>query len=279
MTPNSQTMQLPLYQVDAFARRPFEGNPAAVCPLPAADWPAAALMQQIAAENNLAETAFFRPSATQPGEFDLRWFTPAAEIDLCGHATLASAHVLFQHLQFTGSSITFHTLSGPLRVRRNELDGRLTLDFPSRPPQLLPALPSELSAALGGAVAVQALAARDLVALFETEAEVQAIQPDFARMMALDYIGIIATAPGADPETDFVSRFFGPRVGVPEDPVTGSAHSSLIPFWAEKLGKTELKARQISARGGELWCQLRGDRVDIGGYAVTYLRGEIEVPE
>jgi PhzF family phenazine biosynthesis protein len=272
-------MLLPLYQIDAFARRTFEGNPAAVCPLPAAEWPSAALMQQIAAENNLAETAFFRPSATQPGEFDLRWFTPAAEIDLCGHATLASAHVLFQHLHFSGAAITFHTLSGPLRVRREAADGRLTLDFPSRPPQPLPALPLDLTAALGGAVAVQTLASRDLVALFETEAEVQALQPDFARMMALDYIGIIATAPGSDPETDFVSRFFGPRVGVPEDPVTGSAHSSLIPFWAEKLGKTALKARQISQRGGELWCALHGDRVAIGGYAVTYLRGEIEVAE
>ena len=278
-------MRLPLYQVDAFARRAFAGNPAAVCPLPAGEWPAAALMQQIAAENNLAETAFFRPSQSpgsssspgQPGEFDLRWFTPTAEIDLCGHATLASAHVLFQHLNFTGESLTFHTLSGPLHVGREVADGRLTLDFPSRPPRPLPALPAGLTEALGGAIGTQALASRDLVVLFNTEAEVRAIEPDFAQMLKLDYVGIIATAPGADAETDFVSRFFGPRVGVPEDPVTGSAHSSLIPFWAEKLGKTELKARQISARGGELWCRLRGERVDIGGYAVTYLQGQIEV--
>ena len=271
-------MILPIYQIDAFARRAFAGNPAAVCPLPAgAAWPEVTLMQQIAAENNLAETAFFRPSPAQAGEFDLRWFTPAAEIDLCGHATLASAHVLFQHLNFAGETITFHTLSGPLRVRREPQDGCLTLDFPSRPPQPLPALPATLTAALGGAKGRQALAARDLVVLFDTEAEVRALQPAFDQLMQLDYIGIIATAPGADAETDFVSRFFGPRVGVPEDPVTGSAHSSLIPFWAEKLGKTQLKARQISARGGELWCRLRGERVDIGGYAVTYLKGEIEV--
>ncbi|WP_375417618.1 PhzF family phenazine biosynthesis protein [uncultured Hymenobacter sp.] len=270
-------MRLPLYQIDAFARRPFAGNPAAVCPLPPGEWISAELMQRIAAENNLAETAFFRPSAARPGEFDLRWFTPTAEIDLCGHATLASAHVLFQHLDFRGERITFHTLSGPLHVRRQAADGRLTLDFPSRPPQPLPTPPPELKAALGGAVPTRALAARDLVAVFATEAEVQAIQPDFAQMLALDYVGIIATAPGADADTDFVSRFFGPRVGVPEDPVTGSAHSSLIPFWAEELGRTTLKARQISARGGELWCALHGERVDIGGYAVTYLRGEIEL--
>lgn len=271
-------MTLPLYQVDAFARRAFAGNPAAVCPLPAGQpWPDAALMQQIAAENNLAETAFFRPSAMSSGEFDLRWFTPAAEIDLCGHATLAAAHVLFQHQHFDGETITFHTLSGPLRVRRTAADGRLTLDFPSRPPRPLPALPAGLAAALGGAVPTQALAARDLVAVFETEAQVRALAPDFARLLALDYIGIIATAPATDAATDFVSRFFGPRVGVPEDPVTGSAHSSLIPYWAERLGRSELKARQISARGGELWCALRGERVDIGGYAVTYLRGEIAV--
>ena len=268
---------LPIYQVDAFARRPFTGNPAAVCPLPAGEWPAAALMQQIAAENNLAETAFFRPSAAQPGQFDLRWFTPAAEIDLCGHATLASAHVLFQHLSFAGANLTFHTLSGPLHVRREAADGRLTLDFPSRPPRRLAQVPTGLVAGLGGATPTQVLAARDLVAVFKTAAEVQAIVPDFARLLALDYIGIIVTAPGAEAGTDFVSRFFGPRVGVPEDPVTGSAHSSLIPFWAEKLNKTILKARQLSARGGELWCQLHGERVAIGGYAVTYLRGEIEV--
>lgn len=272
-------MRLALYQIDAFARRPFTGNPAAVCPLPAgAEWLGAELMQQIAAENNLAETAFFRPSAARPGEFDLRWFTPAAEIDLCGHATLASAHVLFAHLAFRGESITFHTLSGPLHVRREKADGRLTLDFPSRPPRPLPTPPPALNAALGGAEPLETLAARDLVAVFETEAQVRALQPDFAQLLTLDYIGIIATAPGADAGTDFVSRFFGPRVGVPEDPVTGSAHSSLIPFWAARLGKTELKARQISARGGELWCALRGERVGIGGYAVTYLQGEIDVP-
>jgi PhzF family phenazine biosynthesis protein len=264
---------LPYFHVDAFAQTPFTGNPAGVCPLEA-PLPAA-LMQQIAAENSLAETAFFVPRAGQSAEFDLRWFTPAVEIDLCGHATLAAAHVLFQHLGFTGEQVTFHSQSGPLRVTR-EASGRLVLDFPSRPPQRLAAMPAGLAAALGGTPSV-ALAARDLVAVFATEAEVAALQPDMAAVAAFDYVGIIATAPGAG-NIDFVSRFFGPRVGVPEDPVTGSAHSSLIPFWAQELGKTELRARQISPRGGDLWCRLRdGSRVDIGGYAVTYAAGQLRV--
>ena len=260
------------FHVDAFAQGPFTGNPAGVCPLD--NWLSASLMQQIAAENNLAETAFIvlRPAA--PAEYDIRWFTPAVEIDLCGHATLASAHVLFTHLGLMATQVTFHSQSGPLRVSR-EANGRLTLDFPSRPPQELPAHPTGLTDALG-ATPLRVLAARDLLALFSSEAEVRALKPDFARLAALDYVGIIATAPGTN-GVDFVSRFFAPRVGVPEDPVTGSAHSTLIPFWAEKLGKTELHARQISPRGGDLWCQLRGERVDISGYAVTYSVGEIRV--
>lgn len=261
------------FHVDSFAQTPFAGNPAGVCPLEA-PLPAA-LMQQIAAENGLAETAFFVPRPGVPAEFDLRWFTPAVEIDLCGHATLASAHVLFTHLGFAGPEVTFHSQSGPLRVTR-AADGRLTLDFPSRPPQELPAHPEGLTDALG-ATPLRVLAARDLLAVFSSEAEVRALNPDFARIAALEYVGVIATAPGTD-GIDFVSRFFAPRVGVPEDPVTGSAHSILIPFWAEKLGKTELRARQISPRGGDLWCRLReGGRVDIGGYAVTYAAGELIV--
>lgn len=260
------------FHVDAFAQAPFTGNPAGVCPL-AAPLPAA-LMQQIAAENSLAETAFFVSRPDEPAGFDLRWFTPTVEIDLCGHATLAAAHVLFKHLGFAGPQVTFHTQSGLLHVAR-AADGRLTLDFPSRPPQPLPALPAGLAAALGGTPRA-ALAARDLLAVFATEAEVAALQPDMAAIAAFDYVGIIATAPGSE-GVDFVSRFFAPRVGVPEDPVTGSAHSILIPFWAEKLGKTELRARQISPRGGDLWCCLRGDRVDISGYAVTYAAGELLV--
>ncbi len=256
------------FHVDAFAQGPFTGNPAGVCPLAA--WLPAALMQQIAAENNLAETAFIVPRAGH--EYEIRWFTPAVEIDLCGHATLASAHVLFTHLGFSGPKVVFHSQSGPLEVSR-EADGRLTLDFPSRPPQELAAHPTGLSDALRG-TPLHVLAARDLLAVFSTEAEVRALKPDFARLLALEYVGIIATAPGTG-EVDFVSRFFGPRVGVPEDPVTGSAHSTLIPYWAEKLGKTELRARQISPRGGDLWCRLRGERVDISGYAVTYAVGEL----
>ncbi|MGI4874055.1 MAG: PhzF family phenazine biosynthesis protein [Janthinobacterium lividum] len=266
-----------LYQIDAFARRPFTGNPAAVCPLP--EWLPAETMQLIAAENNLAETAFFVPLAGPDADFHLRWFTPTFEIDLCGHATLATAHVLWQEQGFTKPEIVFQSQSGLLRVRR-ETDGKLVLDFPSRPPRLLaPAdYPAALTRSLGpGAATPRAvLASRDLVVEFAHADEVLALRPDFVALIDLGYIGLIATAPGSG-AVDFVSRFFAPEVGVPEDPVTGSAHSTLIPFWAEKLGKTELFARQESARGGELWCRLHGDRVDIGGYAVTYLRGEIEV--
>ncbi len=271
-------MPIPIYQVDAFARRPFAGNPAAVCPLPA--WLPAETMQQIAAENNLAETAFFVPlPEADEADFHLRWFTPTFEIDLCGHATLATAHVLYTERGFTKPEIVFQSQSGPLRVCR-EADGRLVLDFPSRPPQPLAVAqyPAALLPSLGpGAAApLAALASRDLVVEFASADEVLALRPDFVALAELGYIGLIATAPGGA-GVDFVSRFFAPEVGVPEDPVTGSAHSTLIPFWAEKLGKTELFARQESARGGELWCRLRGSRVDIGGYAVTFLRGEIVV--
>jgi len=263
-------MLLPLYQIDAFTDRVFAGNPAAVCPLPA--WLPAETMQAIAAENNLAETAFF---VSQSGsDYEIRWFTPTAEIDLCGHATLASAHVLFQHLSFPGPEITFHSQSGPLRVHR-QADGRLTLDFPARPPQPLTVPPTGLLDALH-ATPLEVLASRDLLVRFGSEAEVLALHPDFAKIAALEYVGVIATAPGSD-GIDFVSRFFAPRVGVPEDPVTGSAHATLVPYWAARLGKTTLRARQISARGGELWCELRQDRALMSGYAVTYLRGEIEV--
>jgi PhzF family phenazine biosynthesis protein len=271
-------MPTPIYQVDAFARRPFTGNPAAVCPL--SEWLPAETMQQIAAENNLAETAFYIPlPASEEADFHLRWFTPTFEIDLCGHATLATAHVLWNERGFLKPEITFLSQSGLLRVSREE-DGRLVLDFPSRPPQQLAIEqhPEVLTQSLGpgAATPLAVLASRDLVVEFAHADEVLALRPDFAALIDLGYIGLIATAPGSN-GVDFVSRFFAPEVGVPEDPVTGSAHSTLIPFWAEKLNKTELFARQESARGGELWCRLRGDRVDIGGYAVTYLRGELAV--
>jgi PhzF family phenazine biosynthesis protein len=270
-------MTTPLYQVDAFARRPFTGNPAAVCPL--TEWLPAETMQLIAAENNLAETAFFVPLAGEEANFHLRWFTPTFEIDLCGHATLASAHVLWTERGFAQPEIVFQSKSGLLKVRR-EADGRLVLDFPSRPPRpLAPAEhPAVLSRALGpgAATPLAVLASRDLVVEFAHAEQVLALTPDFVALADLGYLGLIATAPGTG-GVDFVSRFFAPEVGVPEDPVTGSAHSTLIPFWAAKLGKTDLFARQESARGGELWCRLRGDRVDIGGYAVTFLRGELQL--
>jgi PhzF family phenazine biosynthesis protein len=264
-------MLLPLYQIDAFTDRIFAGNPAAVCPL--TEWLPTETMQAIAAENNLAETAFFTSHAGQEGHYEIRWFTPAVEVELCGHATLASAHVLLRHLNFKGTEITFHSKSGPLRVSRQD-NGLLTLDFPSRPPQPLTTAPTGLLDGLGAAP-VQLLAGPDLVALFNSEAEIRAIQPSQAHLAEVPYRAIIVTAPGSG-DIDFVSRFFGPRVGVPEDPVTGSAHTTLIPYWADKLGKTELRARQVSPRGGDLWCELRGDRVLISGYAVTYLKGEIE---
>ncbi|QIX62922.1 PhzF family phenazine biosynthesis protein [Hymenobacter sp. BT18] len=263
-------MALPIYQVDAFTSTMFAGNPAAVCPLPA--WLPADTMRAIAAENNLAETAFFVARGGQ--EFDIRWFTPAVEVELCGHATLASAHVLYQHLGFEGTEIVFHSQSGPLRVSKAE-GGRLTLDFPARPPHPLATHPDGLLDGLR-ATPLQLLAGPDLVCVFSTEAEVRALQPDMAYLVKVEYRAVIATAPGSD-GVDFVSRFFGPRVGVPEDPVTGSAHITLVPYWAARLGKAHLHARQVSARSGDLWCELRGDRVLMSGHAVTYLRGEIEV--
>jgi PhzF family phenazine biosynthesis protein len=259
-------MSIPYYQVDAFTSRVFSGNPAGVCLL--ADWLPDALLQSIAAENNLAETAFIVP---RDSLFHLRWFTPALEMDLCGHATLAAAHVLFQHLGCRAPSVRFQTRSGVLSVARAE--DRLTLDFPARPATTC-AAPTELIDGLGGNPAMTAKA-RDYLAVFETEQAVRELRPDMAALMRLDCLGIIASAPGVN--CDFVSRFFAPRAGVPEDPVTGSAHCTLIPYWAQRLGRSELRARQISARGGELFCEDRGERVGIGGHAVTYSSGFLHV--
>ncbi len=260
-------MRIPLYQVDAFTAKPFAGNPAAVCPLET--WLDDATMQAIAAENNLAETAFF---VADGDDFDLRWFTPRIEVDLCGHATLAAAWVLFNRFDWRLSGVDFRTRSGTLTVTR---DGdRLAMDFPSRAPVLVPGIDA-VAAALG-AIPKELLAARDAVALFGGEAEVRALKPDFAKIAALDYFAVIATAPGDDGDADFVSRFFAPKAGVPEDPVTGSAHCTLIPFWAARLGKTKLFARQVSARGGEIWCEHRGGRVTIAGYCVPVIEGSID---
>jgi PhzF family phenazine biosynthesis protein len=260
-------MDLPLFQVDAFSSVVFGGNPAAVCPL--REWLPDETLQSIAAENNVSETAYFVPNGDR---FYLRWFTPGCEVDLCGHATLASAFVLFHYLKQPGHRICFDTKSGELTVTR---DGELlTLDFPSRPPSPVEE-PGGLIAAIGGRP-LEVLAARDVVLVYATEAEVLNLKPDMLALTKLDHFGFIVTAPGI--KTDFVSRFFAPAKGVPEDPVTGSAHCTLIPYWAEKLGKTEMVARQISRRGGELYCKLAGDRVKISGYATPYLRGSIQIP-
>ena len=260
-------MKLDIYQVDAFTSTPFHGNPAAVVPLDA--WLPDGIMLEIAAENNLAETAFFVKRSD--GDFDLRWFTPEIEMDLCGHATLASAFVLYDQLGYDQPQISFFTKSGELRVTR---DGKkFVLDFPSRPAEKWD-VPEGLSDALGGAP-TQVLKSRDYLAVYESEADVLALDPDFRAIKELGVHAVIVTAPGD--RSDFVSRFFAPSVGVDEDPVTGSAHCTLIPYWASRLGKNELFARQVSRRGGELYCELIGDRVRIGGEAVLYLRGEIFV--
>lgn len=265
-------MTIPLWHVDAFAGKIFTGNPAGVRLLDR--WLAASFMLSIAAENDLPETAF----VVQAGEgFELRWFTPSVEVDLCGHATLAAAHVLFHHRSWQASSITFSSQSGPLVVeKKGEV---LVLDFPARPP-----LPCEPVATLLkglGAKPLEVLGARDYLAVFATEEEVRRLAPDMALLARIDRMGVIATAPGSprpgEPPADFVSRFFAPGVGIPEDPVTGSSHCTLIPYWAKKLRRTILRALQVSPRGGELFCEDAGGRVKIGGRAVTYLAGEIEV--
>jgi predicted PhzF superfamily epimerase YddE/YHI9 len=263
-----EAMRLPMYQVDAFTDSLFGGNPAAVCPLPA--WLPDATMQAIAAENNLAETAFF---VRDGNEYVLRWFTPTVEVDLCGHATLASGHVVFSFLEPQRETVGFRTLkAGTLTVsRRGDI---LVMDFPALPAEPRDP-PAGLLAALGGTPR-EILGARDYLVVYDTAAEVAALKPDLAALGKVDCFAAIVTAPGED-GIDFVSRFFAPAQGVPEDPVTGSAHCTLVPYWAKRLGKIEFEARQVSRRGGALHCVLDGERVRIGGAAVTYLQGQIEV--
>ncbi len=286
-------MELRIYQVDAFTDRVFGGNPAAVVPL--SEWLSAGAMQAIAMENNLAETAFFVERFD--GDYDLRWFTPAVEVPLCGHATLAAAWVLFNRLGVDGDKVTFHTRGGQLSVMRD--DEMLMLDFPAQPPA--PAEIGDVAAVLGvrakSTASVGArhaspapghpeptssppapeaiLASSYAMAVFDSEQTVRDVKPDFRKIAALDNPNLIITAPGQD--CDFVSRFFGPGVGIDEDPVTGSAHCVLVPYWAERLGKNELFARQVSPRGGKLWCALDGERVLIAGKAVPYLEGVITI--
>jgi PhzF family phenazine biosynthesis protein len=258
-------MELPIYQVDAFASALFRGNPAAVCPLE--DWLPDEILQNIAAENNLSETAYY---VRKGDRYHLRWFTPAVEVDLCGHATLAAASVILDVRRETSAPrLVFDSRSGELAVER---EGNLfALDFPSNPPGSTEAHPV-LERGLG-AKPSQVLAAQDYMCVFESEEQVRQLKPDMQALAGIDLRGVIATAPGS--VCDFVSRFFAPGKGIPEDPVTGSSHTMLIPYWSKRLGKPRLFARQISRRGGELWCQDRGDRVRIAGSAVQYLEGRI----
>ncbi len=258
-------MKLPIYQIDAFTNKVFSGNPAAVCPLE--KWLDDKTLQIIAAENNLSETAFF---VKQDKFFELRWFTPTMEVDLCGHATLASAFVVFNYLDSSLNEISFKTRKAGTLVVKKEND-LIAMDFPSR--KALPGKTSNVLIQAFKQTPVEVLLARDYLVVFETEEQIKSLKPDMNRIMLLDSLGVIATAPGK--KSDFVSRFFAPKAGVPEDPVTGSAHSTLIPYWAERLNKKELHALQISPRGGELFCQDMGERVKIAGRAVLYLDGTI----
>ena len=260
-------MKIPIYQVDAFTDSLFGGNPAAVCPLDS--WLADATMQAVAEENNLSETAFF---VRRGDAFEIRWFTPKIEIALAGHPTLATAHVIYEHLGFTGPRITFLSKSGELRVERRE--GRLVMDFPAFDAAPV-GTPAELVKGLGKKPS-STLLGRDYLAVFDAESDVAGLRPDFAELEKLDCLGIIVTAPGDS--CDFVSRFFAPRAGILEDPVTGSAHTLLIPYWAKRLKKDALHTFQISRRRGELFCEYKAPRVDIGGRAVTYMTGTIGVP-
>lgn len=262
-------MNLPIYQVDAFTNKTFGGNPAAVCPLES--WLPDETMLKIAAENNLAETAFFVKAGDT---YEIRWFTPAVEINLCGHATLGTGYVIFNCLGYEEKAIKFHShLSGDLGIEKQ--GDLLVLDFPAygvhetdAPPALIDAL---------GKTPLKAWETQGnmIMLLFGSEAEVRSLEPDMSALVKIPYDEVIVTAPGDD--ADFASRMFAPKVGIPEDPVTGAIHCSLIPYWAERLGKTDLFARQVSKRGGELFCELAGGRVKIGGNATLYLKGEIYV--
>ncbi len=262
-------MKLEIYQVDAFTNKLFAGNPAAVCPL--TQWLADEIMLKIAAENNLAETAFF---VKRGDVYEIRWFTPTVEVNLCGHATLASAFVIFNCLKLEEKTVNFYSSrSGNLSVEKQ--GDRLALDFPSYGLNEI-----EIDEKLVEAVGKRPLQTWEtqgnmVFMLFETESEIAEIKPDMSALAKIPFDEVIVTAKGDS--ADFVSRMFAPRIGIPEDPVTGAIHCSLIPFWAERLGKETLYARQISARGGELFCELKVERVKIGGNATLYLKGEIYV--
>ncbi len=263
-------MKLTLYQADAFADRLFAGNPAAVVPLK--KWIGEQLMQQLAMENNLAETAFFVPSKEDKADYDIRWFTPELEINLCGHATLAAAYVIFEKLKSKKKKVVFSSKSGLLSVTRKKK--MLELDFPSWPPERVSEYPDTLSASLGRPEIAGVYQNREYIVELMNEEAVKNCRPDFSLMKQVGKM-VIITAPGK--EVDFVSRFFAPTAGIDEDPVTGSAHSQLIPFWSEKLGKSKMTAKQLSRRGGTVNCEQKGDRVMMGGECVFYMKGEIDI--
>jgi PhzF family phenazine biosynthesis protein len=259
-------MELTLYQIDAFADKVFKGNPAAVCPLDR--WPSDTDLQAIAEENNLSETAFYVPA---DAGFHLRWFTPKAEVDLCGHATLATAFVIFNFSDYADDTVKFETRSGELVVsKNNEL---LVMDFPSQPAKPC-ATPPLLVEGLGK-TPIEVLSSEDYMAVLENEDDVAALKPNFNTLSKLDLRGVMVTAKGKD--VDFVSRFFAPRYGINEDPVTGSAHCALTPYWADRLNKTKLSARQVSKRSGYIECELKGSRVFLSGKAVKYMEGKIKL--
>ena len=260
-------MRIPYYQVDAFTDHVFGGNPAGVCLLER--WLPEPVLKRIAGENNLSETAFVTPRGE---EFELRWFTPTVEVDLCGHATLAAAYVLFHERKIAAPQIRFHTQLGVLGAARD--CETVTLDFPAWKAQATE-VPAALADGLGW-IPREVHKTRDYLAVFADADEIAGLKPDMAQLARLDCLGLIVTAPGRD--CDFVSRFFAPGAGIPEDPVTGSAHCTLIPYWSQRLGKTKLHARQLSVRGGELFCEDRGERVGIGGRCVLYSRAELEIP-
>jgi PhzF family phenazine biosynthesis protein len=260
-------MVIQLYQVDAFTDQLFKGNPAGVCPLE--KWLSNETMQNIAMENNLSETAFF---VKRNEEYEIRWFTPQIEVNLCGHATLGSAHVIFNNLNFQGKEIRFHSKSGILKVTKH--DETLLLDFPAERASKVDEIPDKLIQSLGK-TPIELYKNEKYMAVFQDEYTIKNFDPDYALMKEIEIFGVIVTAPGDN--CDFVSRFFAPRIGINEDPVTGSAHTYLIPYWSDRLGKQDMDAQQLSQRGGTLICKDMGERVLIGGKAVIFMAGEISI--
>jgi PhzF family phenazine biosynthesis protein len=265
-------MKIPIYQVDAFADQLFKGNPAAICPIN--EWLSDETMQNMGLENNLSETAFIVKGGN---DYHIRWFTPLAEVELCGHATLAAAHVVFNHLNHTSNNITFHSKSGPLQVNRQD-NGLITLHFPNNNPEKINDIPPGMHEGLGVDNSCPVFKTSfDYMVVLPSQNAVEALRPDFKLLSKTPCRGIITTARGND--VDFVSRCFYPRTGVDEDPVTGSAHTIMVPYWAAQLNKTKMKAVQLSKRGGQLDVELLGNRVLMSGHAITYIVGEVIIDE